>query len=422
MREVAVYVHVPFCEFKCGYCDFCALQIGTSKSNEKLNTLVDEFKWTLRAELLGRAEILRTCQVSSVFFGGGTPTILKAEDICFIIQEINNFSRGILEGAEITVETNPGIRFGQRQKYLSTLHSGGVNRLSVGVQSFDAQVLRTLERTQEVQDVQGIVQEAKQLGLKINLDLIYGTPAETLESWENSVKSAVKLDADHLSLYALTLEDGVRLAKQIKRGKLVQVDEDFQALKYERADEILQNSGYDWYEVSNWEKLSDKPGENRSTHNLNYWLNGEYIGIGPSAHSSLRVDSTTRSQNALTVSKRFWNISAVYEYVQLVRDGKLLVEAEEVLNEREKLYESALLRARLNAPITNCTYKTLEKLIAAELVNPEDFRPTVKGRLLNDEIVRILVEDELQNRTNSARSCPKYNTSQCLSCPQCVME
>jgi oxygen-independent coproporphyrinogen-3 oxidase len=386
---------------------------------------VDDFKYILRAELLQHSEILRNSSISSVFFGGGTPTILKAEDICFIIQEIDNISSGILKGAEITVETNPCIRFESRLDYLRTIKAGGVNRISVGVQSFDNSVLRTLERSQKSHDVREICEEIKQLGMMVSLDLIYGTPTESLESWETSVRAAVDLNPNHLSIYALTLDNTVRLAKQIKRGKLKHVDDDILAQKYELADEILQNSGYAWYEVSNWEKLTEKVGENQSVHNLNYWKNGEYIGIGPSAHSSIRVNSTLGEGNSTISQKRFWNTSSVDEYVEQVRNLRTPVEEEEVLTLQEELYEKAMLTARLNVPIANCTHNALEKLISLGLINPSDLTPTLKGRLLNDEIIRILVEYELQNTSfvhNLAKSCPKYNTSQCLSCPQCIME
>jgi oxygen-independent coproporphyrinogen-3 oxidase len=415
MRNLAVYVHVPFCEFKCGYCDFSAVQIGNSGTNLQFRALVDDYRSILRAELNQQAEVLRECEVSSIFFGGGTPTVLRAKDICGIIQDIHDLSCGISKTAEITVETNPGINCTNRAEYLRTLHSGGVNRLSVGVQSFDTAVLRTLERAQRFEDVPQIVQEAKNLELKTSLDLIYGTPTETLESWENSVKSAVELDPDHLSAYALTLEDGVRLAKQIARGKLEQLDDDSQARKYELADEILSSSGYAWYEISNWEKLTSRPGENQSKHNLTYWKDGEYLGIGPSAHSSLRMNSSH-------TQKRFWNTPALHEYAQLIRSSRSAVAGGEELTAREKLYENAMLNARLNKPITNCTRSTLDQLLERELVSYENYKPTLKGRLLNDEIVRVLVEDELQMSSSQVASCSKYNTSQCLSCPQCVVE
>jgi oxygen-independent coproporphyrinogen-3 oxidase len=222
----------------------------------------------------------------------------------------------------------------------------------------------------------------------------------------------VELQPNHISAYALTLSEEVRLARRIKRGNLPELDDDIAAQKYEMADEILRSFGYEWYEISNWEKLTQNAGENRSAHNLNYWKNGEYLGVGPSAHSNFVSGDA--------IQRRFWNTDSVDDYEARILAGKSAVSGEEVLTAREKAVENAMLSARMNAPIKVHAKNSLEKLLAQNLVDPQTLTPTLRGRLLNDEIIRILLDDKTP-QTPAKNTCAKFNTTQCLCCPQCVV-
>ena len=229
------YVHIPFCSVRCGYCDFntyTASELQGAKQSDYTDVLISEIK--LSARVLETAGLPKR-KLSTVFFGGGTPTLLPAADLVRILAALRDAFE-IADGAEITTEANPDT---VNADYLRELRDGGFNRVSFGMQSAVASVLATLERTHNPENVELGVWAAKALGLKTSVDLIYGAPGETLEEWRQSVEAAIAMQPDHISAYALIVEDGTKLARQIKSGQLAEPDEDLQADKYELTDELL---------------------------------------------------------------------------------------------------------------------------------------------------------------------------------------
>ncbi|MFM6939948.1 MAG: radical SAM family heme chaperone HemW, partial [Rhodoluna sp.] len=249
-RSFHAYVHIPFCRVRCGYCDFntyTATELDGVSQNDFAQTLIKEIE--LSDNVISEAE-LPNRRLRSVFFGGGTPTQLPASDLVLILNSLKSRFE-LLAGAEVTTEANPdNVDF----DYLQTLKDGGFTRVSFGMQSAVPSVLATLERTHNPENLAIVVDAAKRAGLATSVDLIYGAPGETIGQWRESLEAAIALNPDHISAYSLIIEEGTKLARQIKSGQLDEPDEDLQADKYEMADELLQQAGFHWYEVSNWSK------------------------------------------------------------------------------------------------------------------------------------------------------------------------
>lgn len=283
-RNFGVYLHVPFCRVRCGYCDF-----NTYTSDELRGAKRTDFADQAIAELAFARQVMRRAELpdrhaSTIFFGGGTPTMLPVSDLAAMLAAVVD-TWGLVDGAEITTEANPDS---VDADYLRSLARAGFTRVSFGMQSAVPHVLATLERTHDPQRVPLVVQWARDAGLGVSLDLIYGTPGESLADWCESLEHAIAERPDHVSAYSLIVEDGTKLARQIRRGEVAQPDEDLQADMYELADELLGAAGYDWYEVSNWSRESSADfAENRSRHNLAYWQGHDWWGIGPGAHSHI---------------------------------------------------------------------------------------------------------------------------------------
>ncbi|MDR0950192.1 MAG: radical SAM family heme chaperone HemW [Candidatus Ancillula sp.] len=376
-----IYIHIPFCLSKCGYCDFFSkCQTNYSPDEYATSRIIPEFKnWE---------NFISTHQINSVFFGGGTPSLLSPKTI----KQIIKLTSADPETAEITIECNPDtLSF----EYLRDIKNAGINRISIGVQSFDQNILNILQRRHNPDQVFKAADWCKKLDLNWSLDLIYGSPQESIESWKNTVQKAIELNPDHISAYALTLEPNVPLARKIEKGIYPEIDEDFEAEKYIIADQLLTKSGYIWYEISNW----SKPGK-ESIHNLNYWENGEWIGIGPSAHSHIfKQESNNQTKQEL----RIWN----------TREMEYSSESEIITNKNHQL-EEIMLMCRLNRPIqvSKFTPKIIAQVKKEGLLNSNN-TPTIKGRLLNDLLIQEL---------DSNRACPRFNTTQCLACPSCIMD
>ncbi|MET0783187.1 MAG: radical SAM family heme chaperone HemW, partial [Leifsonia flava] len=276
-RTFGVYLHVPFCRVRCGYCDF-----NTYTSEEIRGVKQSDYASQASLEAAAGAGILAQSGLprrpaSTVFFGGGTPTLLPSGDLVRMLDAVRA-SFGIEADAEVTTEANPDS---VDAEYLAALAAAGFTRVSFGMQSAVPHVLATLERTHDPARIPLVVAWARDAGLDVSLDLIYGTPGESLDDWRASLEHAIAQRPDHLSAYSLIVEDGTKLARQIKRGEVAQPDEDLQADMYELADRMLAEAGYDWYEVSNWSRGA----EHRSRHNLAYWQGGDWWGVGPGAHS-----------------------------------------------------------------------------------------------------------------------------------------
>lgn len=384
-RTFHAYVHIPFCTVRCGYCDFntyTAGELAGAKQSDYADVLIAEVKFS--AQVIMDAGLPKR-KLSTVFFGGGTPTLLPASDLTRILEALRNAFE-IVEDAEVTTEANPDT---VDADYLRELRNGGFNRVSFGMQSAVSSVLATLERSHNPENVSIGVAAAKELGLKTSVDLIYGAPGETLAEWRQSVETAIAMQPDHISAYALIVEDGTKLARQIKAGQLAEPDEDLQADKYELADSLLADAGFDWYEVSNWSRGS----ENLSAHNISYWASQDWWGYGPGAHSHVG-------------GVRWWNVKHPTNYAAKLAEGNSPAAARETLSERTRLEERVLLEIRISEGLSVDLAKKVNpdagKLIAGfiadELVDAKAaiggvLKLTLKGRLLADSLVRKLLAD-----------------------------
>lgn len=389
-RTFHAYVHIPFCKVRCGYCDFntyTASELDGAKQSDYADILIREISFS--AQVLAASGLPRR-KLSTVFFGGGTPTQLPASDLVKILialREAFDFE----SGAEITTEANPDT---VDIDYLSQLKAGGFNRVSFGMQSAVPSVLATLERTHNPENLPIVIAAAKQAGLATSVDLIYGAPGETLQQWQESVASAINLQPDHISAYALIVEDGTKLARQIKSGELAEPDEDLQADKYQLADDLLKQSGFGWYEVSNWAKLIDGATKaNASAHNISYWESQDWWGYGPGAHSHAG-------------GVRWWNVKHPSAYASKIGEGVSPAAGRESLDDRTRLEERILLEIRISAglpvelaKLVNPNAGTLVAgFIADELVDAREaiggkLKLTLKGRLLADLVVRQLLAE-----------------------------
>lgn len=287
--------------------------------------------------------------LKSVFFGGGTPSLLAVQQISDILTALES-AHGIASGAEITLEANPDTVDGE---YLERLKSTGVNRVSFGVQSFDSAVLNTLDRTHNPDAVPEVVALAKSLGMRVSIDLIFGAPGETLESWQKSVESALALGTEHISAYSLIVEPGTKLAARIKRGELQNVDEDLNAEKYEIAAKLIESAGLKCYEVSNF--------GSPSVHNNSYWYSRNWWGYGPGAHSHIQ-------------GNRFWNRKHPAAYQSSLAHGSP-VQGREVIEHRTHLEERLLLELR-------CTEGTELRLLTELGVSREKVAKALADNLL----------------------------------------
>ncbi len=380
-RNFGVYVHVPFCTVRCGYCDF-----NTYTSTELRGAKREDYAAQATAEVEFAAAVLAAAGVadrpaSTVFFGGGTPTLLPAEQLESILLAIAR-TWGLAPGAEVTTEANPDS---VDRAYLEALKTAGFTRVSFGMQSAVAHVLATLERTHDPERIPLVVAWAREVGLDVSLDLIYGTPGESLDDWRTSLDQAIACSPDHISAYALIIEDGTKLAAQIKRGDVAQPDDDTQADMYELADSVLAAAGYDWYEVSNWSRGAG----HESAHNLAYWQGHDWWGIGPGAHSHVG-------------GVRWWNVKHPAAYAERIAAGHSPAAGRESLDEATRRVESVLLRTRIReglpiAELEASARLAVAGLIADELVNAKAalagrIELTLRGRLLADAVVRRLVD------------------------------
>lgn len=376
--DFGVYLHVPFCRVRCGYCDF-----NTYTSSELRGARQEDFADTLAAEVRLAGTVMDAAgarrAASTVFFGGGTPTLLPPGDLARMLGAVRD-EFGIADGAEVTVEANPDT---VDDRVAETLAAAGATRLSIGMQSAQSHVLAVLDRTHDPRNVATAVASARRAGLDVSLDLIYGAPGESLEDWRASLETAVGLAPDHVSAYALIVEDGTKLARQIRSGALSMPDDDLQADMYELADDLLSAAGYEWYEVSNWATAAT----HRSRHNLAYWRGTDWWGFGPGAHSHV-------------AGLRWWNVKHPAAYAQRLAAEESPAAARERPDETARRLESVLLRSRIREglPVSELLgegRKAVASLIADGLIEGADavrgrIVLTRRGRLLADAVVRAL--------------------------------
>ncbi|MDI3211267.1 radical SAM family heme chaperone HemW [Arthrobacter sp. AL12] len=385
-RAFGLYVHIPFCAVRCGYCDFntyTATELGGGASQ-------DAYAGTAIAEVDFAAAVLQRSGVparplSTVFFGGGTPTLLPAADLARILTAAIA-AWGLEPGAEVTTEANPDS---VTPESLQLLADAGFTRVSFGMQSAVPHVLKVLDRTHTPSRVPQAVQWAREAGLAVSLDLIYGTPGESLADWRHSLETALSYGPDHISAYALIVEEGTKLAAQIRRGEVPGIDDDDHAAKYELADELMSAGGLSWYEVSNWSRTP----EQACRHNLAYWRGDDWWGIGPGAHSHVG-------------GVRWWNVKHPTAYANRLGSGLSPAAGRETLDSETRNVERVMLAARLNSGLEIASLGGLGDtgrhavagLIADGLVDPvAAFRGnlvlTLKGRLLADAVVRRILPD-----------------------------
>jgi putative oxygen-independent coproporphyrinogen III oxidase len=375
-----VYLHVPFCRVRCGYCDFNTYTAGElrgARQDEYADTLLREVE--LARGVLGRAGSLRAA--STIFFGGGTPTLLPPGDLARMLGGVRA-AFGVEPGAEITVEANPDT---VTDAVAAELAAAGVTRLSIGMQSAVPHVLDTLDRTHDPANVAAAVAAARRAGLDVSIDLIYGAPGESLTDWRTSLAAATALEPDHVSAYALIVEEGTQLARRIRRGEVATPDDDLQADMYELADDLLGAAGYDWYEVSNWARGP----EHRSRHNLAYWRGTDWWGFGPGAHSHI-------------AGVRFWNVKHPAAYAQRLATGESPAAGRERPDAAARALESVLLRTRIReglavSELLGQGRHAVAALIADGLVDGASavrgrIVLTRRGRLLADAVARALTD------------------------------
>ena len=384
-RNFGVYLHVPFCKVRCGYCDFNTYtsdELRGAKRADYAGQVIAEVAFA--RQVMDRAE-LPDRQVSTVFFGGGTPTMLPVTDLAAMLAAVVN-TWGLADGAEVTTEANPDS---VDAASLRSLADAGFTRVSFGMQSAVPRVLATLERTHDPERVPLVVQWARDAGLGVSLDLIYGTPGESLADWRESLEHAIAQRPDHLSAYSLIVEDGTKLARQIRRGEVAQPDEDLQADMYELADELLGVAGYDWYEVSNWSRESNSDlAEHRSRHNLAYWQGQDWWGIGPGAHSHIG-------------GVRWWNVKHPAAYGDRIGAGLSPGAGRETLDDETRQVESVLLGTRIRDGLVISALPAGARTAVAGLIGDglvdgaSAIRGrlvlTLRGRLLADAVVRRLL-------------------------------
>ena len=379
---IALYVHIPFCLSKCNYCDF--------NTYEGIENLMPSFVDALVAEIHLWTARLDGPEITSIFFGGGTPSYLPAESIARVMEAIDA-SASVAPNAEITLEANPDDVDAVKS---ASWIDAGFNRISIGVQSFHDPLLGALSRRHSSDDASDAVATARDAGFgSINIDLMYGLPNQSSSMWETTLRRAVELETEHLSLYGLQIEPGTPLHRDVHRGTLPTPSDDLAADMYELAIETLDDAGYEHYEISNWAK----PGH-RSEHNLAYWLNKPYLGVGPGAHSSMS-------------GCRFANMKSPRRYINTVAEGSIAVDFTEITSSDMAMSETMMLGMRLAEGVSATEFRerfgrSLESVYGSEIRWLERsglveragdrIRLTDRGKLLGNTVFEqfILTEHE----------------------------
>jgi putative oxygen-independent coproporphyrinogen III oxidase len=386
-RRLSFYVHIPYCVKRCGYCDFNTYtptdllsQSSTNNDSASVQTVANGYIDLVIQEIELARRTVGKASVPTIFFGGGTPTLLPARDLLRIVDAISG--RFSLERrCEITVEANPDS---VTKESLATLRAGGINRISFGMQSAVPHVLKVLDRTHRSENLVSATQWAKEVGFDhISVDLIYGTPGESLKDWKDSIDAALALPIDHISAYALIVEHGTKLARQVNSGEITMPDDDETAEKYRMADDSFSQAGFTWYELSNWAR----PG-GECSHNIAYWQNSEWWGLGPGAHSHIE-------------NSRWWNVKHPNTYRAKITANETPIQEREELSLDNQRTENLMLAIRMKAGIAlknlseeQCV--AAEKYVGSEHLDLEKWERgalvlTQSGRLIADRIVRELL-------------------------------
>lgn len=368
-KPFSIYLHVPYCASRCGYCDFNTYtfsELGEDHSSKWLVGVKQEID-------LAKQVLSQTPKISTIFVGGGTPTLLPPEDLVAALEYLRE-KFGFESGIEITTEANPdSVDF----EKLTKLRAGGFNRISFGMQSAVPSVLKILERTHNPENVSKAVEMARAAGFEqINLDLIYGTPGESIADLQKSVEAVLDLDVDHVSAYALIVEDGTRLARAIKTQQIAHPDDDDMADKYLLLEAAFSKAGMNWYEVSNWSKPNSE-----CQHNIHYWKSSNWWGIGPGAHSHIN-------------GVRWWNEKLPRIWTEKLANSQSPAAGREVLDAQTQVVEEIMLQLRMavGMPLSKLDSEIAHEQIRAGLaeVQKGNFILSLEGRLLADRVVDAL--------------------------------
>ena len=366
---LSFYVHIPYCIKRCGYCDFNTYTPSELQDGASLEIVSNDYIDAVLRELESAPKDL----VPTIFFGGGTPSLLPANDLGRVIAAIKERNT-VTDDCEITLEANPDSVTAEK---LSAYLAAGFNRISFGMQSAQPHVLAVLDRTHNPENVKRAVDMARSAGFgSISVDLIYGTPGESLEDWRSTVTEALSLDIDHISAYGLIIENGTKLAAQIKRGDVTAPVDDLMADMYLLVDQMCNAAGLNWYELSNWAK----PGQ-ECQHNIAYWKSANWWGLGAGAHSHLN-------------GKRFWNIKHPSAYKQKLFAGQSPIAETEELTPTQLRDESVMLAIHMRSGLDLALVSTTaaENLAAykltghLEIIN-NHIQLTAQGRLIADRLV-----------------------------------
>jgi oxygen-independent coproporphyrinogen-3 oxidase len=384
LKPLSFYIHIPYCIRRCGYCDFNTYTPSELKDGEASVAKVSQGYVGAAIIEINQAFAFfddknQVRPIETIFFGGGTPTLLPAADLARILDELRE-KFGFSENIEITTEANPDS---VSAVDLKNLRAAGMNRVSFGMQSAKTHVLATLDRTHNPARVSEVVNEAIEAGFEhVSLDLIYGVPGESIDDWKESVNTALSLPIDHLSAYALIVEEGTKLGAQVRRGDVVMPPDDETADKYLLVDELATKAGMDWYEVSNWSLTG---GEAR--HNIAYWHSNDWWGIGAGAHSHVQ-------------GVRWWNVKHPTTYISKLISGESPMFENETLTKEQIRFEEILLRIRLSSGLPLAFFTEPELAILNSYLaqghleekawQSGQLKLSISGRLLADQIVRAL--------------------------------
>ena len=384
LKPLSFYIHIPYCIRRCGYCDFntytpSELKDGEASVAKVSQGYVDAAIIEINQAFTFFNDKKQVRPIDTIFFGGGTPTLLPAADLARILDELRE-KFGFSENIEITTEANPDS---VSAVDLKNLRTAGMNRVSFGMQSAKTHVLATLDRTHNPARVSEVVNEAIEAGFEhVSLDLIYGVPGESIDDWKESVNTALSLPIDHLSAYALIVEEGTKLGAQVRRGDVVMPPDDETADKYLLVDELATKAGMDWYEVSNWSLTG---GEAR--HNIAYWHSNDWWGIGAGAHSHVQ-------------GVRWWNVKHPTTYISKLISGESPMFENETLTKEQIRFEEILLRIRLSSGLPLAFFTEPELAILNSYLaqghleekawQSGQLKLSISGRLLADQIVRAL--------------------------------
>ena len=365
-RPLRAYVHVPFCRARCGYCDFNTYTAGELGGFDTAGYVAG-----IGQEIALAARVGQPQPLASVFFGGGTPSLLSADELGGVLRQLDR-AFGLADDAEVTMEVNPEDVTPQAA---AAWLDAGITRISLGMQSADPAALTVLDRKHTPGGAVRAAEVVRAAGFgHVSLDLIYGIPGQSDESWRQTVLGALSAEVDHVSAYALGVEPGTALARKVARGEIPATDPDRAAAQYDIADEALGAHGFQWYEISNWARPG---GECR--HNLGYWRNDNWWGFGPGAHS--HVDGV-----------RWWNVKRPATYRSMLAAGRSPAAGREVLDADARQMEAVMLQVRLAEGFDpgDRDLTQLEGLL--EKTDGARLHLTCKGRMLADAVVRALLD------------------------------